>query len=75
VTDTALPRPAAADPAPTAPATPDHWFGGASGGRLVVGGLVGSSGAVAWFASASIIIGLVAAVLVVVAALAVLVGL
>lgn len=47
---------------------PDHWFGGASGGRVVVTGLVGTSAVVAWFASASILVALLAAMLVLIAA-------
>lgn len=69
----------ASSPAPTQqrPTTEehDHWFGGASGGRVVMTGLVGSSSAVAWFASASILVALLAAVLVLVAAVAVVLSL
>lgn len=53
----------------------DHWFGGASGGRVVMTGLVGTSSAVAWFASASILVALLAAVGVLVAAVVVVLSL
>ena len=49
----------------------DHWFGGASGGRVVIGGLVGSAGLSAGVFTASLLIAVAAALLVLVAAVAV----
>ncbi|GAB2928090.1 hypothetical protein GCM10027047_26080 [Rhodococcus aerolatus] len=67
----------ASSPAQQQSPTPehDHWFGGASGGRVVMTGLVGTSSAVAWFASASVLVAVLAAALVLVAAVVVVLSL
>ena len=60
-----------ATPSTSSHAPADHWFGGASGGRVVIGGLVGSAGLSAGVFTASLLLAVAAALLVLVAAVAV----